>query len=213
MNTDDLIAALAANPAPVDAARSDRRFLLRLAPGPVLALVLMLVLLGPRPDLAAAATLPMFWVKLALPASVGIGAWLLLARLGHPGVRLGGGPAAAIAPLVLMGAAGALVLWQAPVGERLALLLGQTWAQCPLAIALLAVPALGFALWALRGLAPTRLPLAGAAAGLFAGAAGAFAYAFHCPELQAPFLAVWYAAGMLIPAALGALLGRRALRW
>ena len=78
---------------------------------------------------------------------------------------------------------------------------------------MLALPALALALSALRGLAPTRLALAGAAAGLFAGGAGAFAYAFHCPELEAPFLGAWYVAGMLIPAALGALPGRRLLRW
>ena len=52
-----------------------------------------------------------------------------------------------------------------------------------------------------------------AAAARFAGAAAAFAYAFHCPEMQAPFLAVWYVLGMLIPAAVGAALGQRMLRW
>ena len=50
-------------------------------------------------------------------------------------------------------------------------------------------------------------------AGLFAGAAGALAYAMHCPELEVPFLGAWYVAGMLIPTALGALLGRRLLHW
>jgi hypothetical protein len=38
-------------------------------------------------------------------------------------------------------------------------------------------------------------------------------YAFHCPELAAPFLGVWYVLGMLIPAALGALIGPRVLHW
>jgi hypothetical protein len=31
--------------------------------------------------------------------------------------------------------------------------------------------------------------------------------------MEAPFLAVWYVLGMLIPAGAGALLGRRVLRW
>lgn len=212
MNTHELIAMLASDPR-ADAAAADRRFFTRLAPGPVLALLLMLLVLGPRPDLAAAMALPMFWVKLALPASIALAAWLLLRRLGLPGARLGRSPVAAAVPLLLVWSAGAAVLWNAPAGERLGLLLGQTWVQCPVSITLLALPALAFALWALRGMAPTRLPLAGAAAGLFAGAAAAFAYAFHCPELEAPFLAVWYALGMLIPAALGALLGRRMLHW
>ena len=69
---------------------------------------------------------------------------------------------------------------------------------------------------ALRGkarLAPTRLTLAGALAGLFAGGMGAFVYAFHCPETAAPFVALWYSAGILLTTALGALLGPRLLRW
>lgn len=97
--------------------------------------------------------------------------------------------------------------------RRAALLLGDTWRECLLGIPLLAVPAFVLAFWALRGLAPTRLAAAGAAAGLFAGAAAAFGYALHCPELEAPFLGAWYVLGMLIPTAIGALLGQRWLRW
>ena len=84
---------------------------------------------------------------------------------------------------------------------------------CPWIIAVLSLPAFAAAFWAMQGLAPTRLRLAGASAGLVAGAAGALVYTFYCPELAAPFLGVWYALGMLIPTALGALLGPRLLRW
>lgn len=213
MRTDDLVAALAADAPAVDRARVERRFRGKLLAGAGIAIVLTLLLLGPRPDWAEAMRLPMFWVKAALPASVAIASWVLLVRLGHPGARLGRSPLAAIAPLVLVAAAGLLVLWQAAPAERAGLLLGQTWRDCLVNIPLLALPALALALWALRGLAPTRLVAAGAAAGLFAGAAGAFAYAVHCPELELPFLGAWYVAGMLIPAGLGALAGRRVLRW
>jgi hypothetical protein len=48
---------------------------------------------------------------------------------------------------------------------------------------------------------------------LLAGATGALVYTLHCPELAAPFLAVWYLLGMLVPAAVGLLLGSRLLRW
>jgi hypothetical protein len=65
----------------------------------------------------------------------------------------------------------------------------------------------------MKGLAPTRLALAGAAAGLLAGSAGALIYALHCPEMEAPFLAIWYLLGMLIPTAVGAAIGPRLLRW
>ncbi len=64
--------------------------------------------------------------------------------------------------------------------------------------------------WALRSLAPTRLRLAGAVAGLLAGARETFIYAFHCNESAAPFVAIWYTMGIV---AVGTLFGRLALRW
>lgn len=213
MRTDDLVAALAAGAAPVDLARGERRFRGKLLAGVLVAFVLTWLLLGPRPDLAEAMRLPMFWVKAALPASVALASWGLLARLGHPGARIGASLLAAAAPLAMVAVAGLLVLWQSAPAERTGLLFGQTWRDCLLNIPLLALPALALTLWALRGLAPTRLAAAGAAAGLFAGAAGAFAYAMHCPELEVPFLGAWYVAGMLIPAGLGAAAGRRLLHW
>jgi hypothetical protein len=65
----------------------------------------------------------------------------------------------------------------------------------------------------MRGLAPTRLRETGAVIGLAAGGAGAFAYAWHCTETGAPFLAVWYTVGIALAALLGWLAGPRVLRW
>jgi hypothetical protein len=62
-------------------------------------------------------------------------------------------------------------------------------------------------------MAPTRLGLSGAASGLLAGAMGAAVYALHCPEMEPVFLGAWYLLGMLVPAGLGALVGRWMLRW
>ena len=78
---------------------------------------------------------------------------------------------------------------------------------------MLSVPVFVAVVWAMQGLAPTRLRLAGAAAGLVSGSLGALVYALHCPELAAPFLGPWYLLGVLIPAGVGALLGPRLLRW
>jgi hypothetical protein len=91
--------------------------------------------------------------------------------------------------------------------------MGRTWKYCLVGIPTLAVPVFVATLWAMKGLAPTRLSLAGAVAGLLSGAIAALVYALHCPEMEAPFLGVWYVAGMLIPAAAGALLGPLVLRW
>lgn len=213
MRTDELIAVLAADITPIDPARADRRFFAKLGGGAVLALAAMLAVMGTRPDLTSAAVLPMFWIKLIFPASLALAALVVLRRLSYPGMRLGRAHAAAALPVGVVWIFAGLALLSVPAGERLALVLGDSWIECPFSIALLSVPALALALWAARELAPTRLALAGAAAGLFAGAVAAFAYAFHCPEMQAPFLAVWYVLGMLIPVGVGALLGRRLLRW
>jgi hypothetical protein len=65
----------------------------------------------------------------------------------------------------------------------------------------------------MRQLAPTRPILAGGCAGLLAGAAGAWVYAFHCNESAAPFMAIWYTLGIAAAGLLGAATGRWVLRW
>jgi hypothetical protein len=68
-------------------------------------------------------------------------------------------------------------------------------------------------LHAVRQSAPLRPALAGGAAGLLAGAVGAFAYGLHCTDDSPMFLALWYLAGISLVALAGAGLGRRVLRW
>jgi hypothetical protein len=213
VKTDELIAMLAAGAAPVEsgtALRRLRRALLWGVPG---AAVLMLMVFGVRPDLGQAVALPMFWVKLLFPAGVAALSLALAHRLSRPGVRLGTLPAALIAVFVVVWLSGAAALGMAPPALRGEMLFGDTWESCPFNIALLSLPLFAASMWAMKGLAPTRPALAGAAAGLLSGASAAVVYALHCPEMQVPFLGVWYVAGMLIPAAAGTLVGERLLRW
>src|SRR5687767_11223545 len=201
MKTEDLVAWLAADAAPISQRAQARRFVGTLALGAGVALLMMLVVLGPRPDMRQAAVLPMFWLKLAFPASLVLTAAVAVLRLGHPGMRLGRVGIGVVAPMAAIWLMSAIILMNAAPGGRSALIWGVTWKECPLSIAALSVPALLAAFWAVRQLAPTRARLAGAAAGLFAGAAGALVYALHCSEMEAPFLGVWYVVGMLIPTA------------
>lgn len=213
MKTDDLIAMLADDSGPVPRHGIERRFALAMAGGWLGALLLMLALFGLRPTLAQDMALPMFWGKLVFAGLLAAGCLAVLRRLARPGMGLGHSLVLlALPPLVLWGLA-AVALGQAGPGERLPLVLGSTWRSCAFNIAALSVPALVASLWALRGAAPTRLAWAGAGAGLLAGALGALAYALHCPEMAAPFLAVWYLAGMAMPTLAGAWLGPRVLRW
>jgi len=213
MKTDDLIALLADDPSPVSRHAIEQRFAVAMLAGLGGGLVLMLALFGLRPTLAQDMALPMFWGKLLFAALLAAGCLAVLRRLARPGMGLGHSLVLlALPPLALWGLA-AVALGQAGPAERLPLVLGSTWRTCPFNIAALSVPAFVACFWALRGAAPTRLAWAGAGAGLLAGALGALAYALHCPEMAAPFLAVWYLAGMALPTLLGAWLGPRVLRW
>lgn len=213
MKTDDLVAVLAHSATPVDVRAVHRQFTATLLVGGVLSMAAMLVFLGPRPDWRSAIELPMFWVKLAFPAAIAVAAFAAVRRLSHPGMRLGGTAAGLAVPVAVVWSMAATALAGAPAPERAAMVLGTSWWQCPLIIAALSVPAFAATFGAAKGLAPTRPELTGAMAGLFAGAAAALAYALYCAEMQAPFLAVWYLLGMLIPAAVGAWVGGRLLRW
>jgi len=213
MKTDDLVAMLATGADAVDPRAVEKRFALALALGLSGAGILMVALLGVRRDLAQVAMTGMFWLKLAFPAAILGGTLSVTMRLGRPGCAAGMGwlvSALALAGLWL-GAGAALVA--APPALRPHMVLGDTWRVCTLCVAMLSIPAFCAVFWALRGLAPTRLHQAGAAAGLLAGAQGLLVYCLHCPETTLPFWGVWYVLGMLVPAALGALLGRVLLRW
>jgi len=213
MKTDELISVLARNADPVEPDALQRRYASALGWGAFGTTLLMAITLGVRSDLMEATQLPMFWVKLAYPAALLAGALLAVLRLSRPGESLGRVSAAIAAPVLAMWLLAALVLFSAAPGERDQLVLGHSAASCPLAITLLSVPLFAATLWAMSGLAPTRLALAGAAAGLLSGAGGALIYALYCTEMAAPFISIWYLLGMMIPAAIGAMLGRQMLRW
>jgi hypothetical protein len=154
-----------------------------------------------------------WWVKFGYAvALVAVGGWLC-ARLARPVQRLGGPQIALMAVLAGMGGLGIAYWFVAMPEVRLAELLGHSWQTCPRNIVLMAIPPMAASFWALRGLAPTRPRLAGAAVGLFAGALGAAAYALSCPEVAPSFVAVWYTLGIGLATAAGALAGPRLLRW
>jgi len=213
MKTDDLVSLLAADVPAQDPAAPARRAGAGLAVGLALAVGLMAATLGLHPQLALEARLPAFWVREAFCAALAVAGVLGARRLAYPGRRLGAIAAAWLLPVALMWLLAALTLADAAPADRVALLMGSTARVCPLLIAMVSVPLMGAFFWIARGLAPTRLRLAGTVTGLAAGACGALVYTLHCPELAAPFLAVWYLLGMLLPAALGCLLGPRLLRW
>lgn len=213
MKTDDFISLLATGVAPVDRHALTKRFGVAVLVGAAGATLIMAMVLGIRRDLAEVAVTPIFWAKIALPLCVMVGSLWMSTRLARPGVRMGGSSWLIAAPIAAVWLAGAFVLVAAPGDARLALVLGKTWRVCPFNIAMLSIPGFVAVFWALRGLAPTRLVLTGAAGGLLAGSTATLAYCLHCPEMGIPFWGVWYVLGMLVPTIIGAVLGPRLLRW
>jgi hypothetical protein len=213
MKTDDLVSLLATGTEVVDFRAPARRSIVAIVGGALVATALMALWLDVRPTLARDATLPMFWVKELFCVALAATGLFAVARLSRPGAALGRLESLAGAPILAMWLLAAVVLAAAEPEDRTALIQGVSWAECPYNIAVLSVPVFAAIVWAMRGFAPTQLRRAGAAAGFAAGAIGALAYTLHCPELDAPFLAIWYVAGVLIPTIVGAIAGPRLLRW
>lgn len=213
MRTEALIALLASGAQPVASHAVARRLALALGWGLAGALLIVLAVMGVRDDLAQESSRLVFWIKPVFAAALAVAALAVVARLGRPGMRVARLWPVLAAPVLLIWLLAAGMLANAAPAERSALVFGESWLVCPPNIALVSMPLLAALLWAMKGFAPTRLALAGAGAGLLAGALGALVYALHCPESSVAFFAVWYVIGMLIPTALGAVVGPRVLRW
>jgi hypothetical protein len=211
MKTESLIDMLARQAGPAPRALAARRLTPAVAGGLVLGVAGALAWIGPIPAELYADPGP--WIKFVYAGLLAAAALWWVTRLGRPAAPVAAPARAAGGVVVAMGLLGAAALLAVPGGERMDALLGHSWAQCPLSVLLLSLPTLAGAFWALRGLAPTRLRLAGFAAGVLAGAVGAFSYALSCDELAPSFVAVWYTAGIGAAGVLGALLGPRLLRW
>lgn len=213
MNTHDWIDALARHARPVPAGQPWRRLGAGWIGGAALAVAAVLLAWGARPDLLPALAQPVMWLKLGYPLLLLWAGLPVLRRLAVPGWRPGALLWSAAPLTAAVWALGLGVLWHAEAEQRNMLWMGQTWGSCTLSIAAVSLPVLGLLLWTLRSLAPTRLRVAGALAGVLAGATGTLAYNMHCPEMAVPFVALWNTLAVALMAALGAALGPRALRW
>ena len=213
MNTDDFISLLASGVTPVDRRTLAKRFSGAVLAGLLGATLLVIAIMGVRPDLGQVMATPIFWAKIAFPLCLMIGTLSMVMRLARPGIASGPGKILIFAAVASVWGGSIYVLLVAPPDDRIAIIFGETWQVCALNITLLSIPGFIAMFWALRGLAPTNLTLSGACGGLLAGSMATIAYSLGCPEMQIPFWGVWYLLGMLVPTVLGALLGRRWLRW
>jgi len=212
MRTDDLIAQLSSGLEPVKRGAVGRLLLGAAVLGILGSVALMLSLIGLRHDFARAIVSFGMWTKLVYTFVIaGLGFWLV-ERMGRPGAEMTRPLQLLAIPLLAILLLSVLQM-NAPSADMPRLVLGHSSRVCAFLVTMTALPTLAATFWALRKLAPTQLTVAGAGAGLFAGAVGAFVYSFHCTEGAAPFIAIWYTLGIAVVTALGAALGPRLLRW
>jgi hypothetical protein len=212
MQTDRLIAALAA-----DASAAPRRI------GPVLALALLAALpvsvalfmsiLGMRPDVRTAMHNPFFDLKFAVTLALAAAAITISLHLARPEASLRGFVwlLAIPAGLLVAGISGEMMMPQRlPMMTRM---VGHNSKVCLTAVPLLSMPLLAAALIGLRHGAPSRPALAGAMAGVMSSGLAATLYASNCTDDSPLFVATWYTLATIIVAAIGALVGSRVLRF
>jgi hypothetical protein len=212
VKTSELIAALAADPVP-EPIRLGRRVALALVAGLAASVALYWLLLGPRPDVAAAADTMRFWLKFVDSFAFALPTVLLTLRLARPDAKPRALALWLLAPFILLAAGVAAELLVVPQSEWMSRLMGATALHCTITIPMLAAPILAALIVALRPGAPLYPGLTGAMAGAAAAGVGALVYASSCPGDSPLFVATWYPLATLICVAVGALAGRRFLAW
>jgi hypothetical protein len=172
------------------------------------ALAVVVLAVGPRPDLGGILTTWTFQFKVVAMVLLAAGAGLLVRAAAIPGVVTR--PVLPLLPAALFMLAGIAL-----DGSGFPLTGARTFSipSCMGVIVLAALPALGVLFAAMRRGIPTRPGLAGGLAGILAGSLGALAYTIACINDGATFVALWYTLAIAVVAAIGAVAGKRALAW
>jgi len=213
MKTGALIDDLAERGAAMSAGRAARILAFGAGGGALVSFAAMVLWLGIRPDMADAMTTGAYWMKFFYTLLFAVAGFWTIERLARPGTSSRRQMILEALPFALIALLALVRLALVPAAMRMPMAMGHSSHVCPWRIAILALPVFAGTFWSLRKLAPTRPVISGLAAGLAAGALGAFIYAFHCDESAAAFVALWYTLGIGLVGLVGALLGRFLLRW
>ena len=171
-----------------------------------LSVALVLAWIGARPDLAMHPA--PFGYKIASMLALGLAGLTLASRAALPGSgRL---TAMAFLPAVF------ILAFRAATDRSGLSALGNSDISaggCVLTISGASLPPLIILLGVMRMGAVTRPAMAGAFVGALSGSLGALAYALACRNDAGWFVAIWYPLAIVVVAAVGATIGRRALLW
>ncbi|MCA6125348.1 DUF1109 domain-containing protein [Bradyrhizobium sp. WSM 1704] len=212
MDTDQLIRTLAADNTYRTRPIGLALMLALLAAAPV-SLLIFFAELGVRSDVMTAMRNPFFDLKFAVTLALAVAAIAVSLHLSRPEASLRGFGWWLLVPAGILVAAisGEMMMPQrAPMMTRL---VGKNSMACMTAIPAMSLPLLVGALYGLRQGAPARPAVAGAVAGLLSAGLAATVYASHCTDDSPLFVATWYTLATAIVASVGALMGKRALRY
>ncbi|MBL8593690.1 MAG: DUF1109 family protein [Devosia sp.] len=212
MTTEELIAALVAD---LPTRRHPPQALL---PAAVLASVVwagaaLTLTIGVRPDLAIVAGTGAFLFKFVVTITLAATALGLVRSSFSPGFPSTPAPWILLFAPALLAVAVVIELQTLDSGLWAMAATGKNRLLCLVAIPALGIVPLGGLILVLRRGAPMRPTLAGFYAGTLAGGIAATAYALYCTDDSALFMATCYSPAIAALAGLGAVLGRRLLRW
>lgn len=209
MKTDDFIRTLSADHG-WRAPKVSAGLWLGLALAVPVSFAIFMIELRPRPDFMTAMRSPFFDLKFVVTLALAASAFAVALSLTRPAAAPRGWMLFVPLAILAAGIAADLMVQTSPWRNRM---VGSNAMLCLASIPLLSVPFLAAALIALRHGAATRPALTGAVAGLLAGGLGATLYAAHCVDDSPLFVALWYSLGVLAVTGVGALIGRRMLRF
>jgi len=213
MKTDQLINMLSTNVEPVKSGQLKKTLILTLVVGGLAAFFMMLATVGLRAGAGGWFHSGFMILKLVFMLILISAGTALLAKLIRPGQNGRKLYTVIFLSFLAVGLAGICALALEPPTAWDRMIMGTEWTTCVFCIPLFAILPFATLIWGLRRGAPTNLRRTGAIAGLVAGALGAVAYAFHCPDDSLPFIALWYGVMVALCAWIGAMLGPRLLRW
>jgi hypothetical protein len=214
LKTQDLIDSLVTNLVQVLPGKMRRDMLLGAGTGAAVALGMVLLMYGLRPNILCMAHAKPLLLKASYGfalAAIAAAILLPMAKATEPPPHLLKLPAL---PILALAFVALIQMNMSPTGAAEKLWLGTARPYVgTFRIVTMSLPLLAGLCWALRRQAPLQLAAAGAAAGLLAGGLAASFYALSCKEQGAGFVLVFYSAGIAISTAIGALIGPRILRW
>ena len=212
MKTDDLITVLATFRPPAPSAWQLRLLNISLGFALAIAVAVMAMTLGVRPGIMEALAEPAVLAKIIFVSSL-VGLSLIAFEGEARPVPARRRPWLIMLPFAAMAALAVATLAAAPFGLWGEIVRGGNWLVCLVSVPALALPAAIILILVGRQRAATDLPRAGWSLGFLAGAVGAFAYALHCPDDAAPFVLVWYGAGVGLCSLIGRSMASVVLRW